>query len=340
MDFNRDQVQYIWSKQDSGVAVSGHIQTEAILWLTFLLWAIGEQSKDAADPEREFLGGLVGSLHHLNAFLLQAERFGDHIKAIEALPSRNFVPEYPIVIVKEAEGSNDLFAPPAMIRVLVDRIEYDFLQLLLSGVATLERMAMFVSGNVIGHETNFYNFRGALAASDSARAARLTAIMDAYLPEIAGVLVTAGPGGAKNLRNWLAHQSSIPELTQRAMTFHLLADGRILRFDHEIMGFPMIKTAHRIIPAVASLVGEMCEAVFALDAGGNERPGFGPCLNPPRDTFKLLWDNPTVHFDEFIDPTGNGPRVSIYKPILGGFRTHTQHLREDVLLAAKAFTVG
>jgi len=326
--YNKAGVEYTIFQQNSAVKVSGYLRPDAMTYLISLERAVARASVGETDENKRFLGSINGCLHHLYAFLLQVERMVEHVVALRLIPSKTVNPVYPIEVFKENWlGVGTPVSAPALVRVRIDLVEYDFIQLLLIGVATLERLATFVSISLAGKQCNYYHLQHELSLCPDSRAAVILSIAAKVAPQLADVLVS---GSQKSLRNRVAHLSSIPELSDRSMLFHLLPSDKILRFDSELAGFPLLKTAHTISGALPYLVAAVCGEMFGQDASGKVIAGRSDFTQVDPARFTPDWMNPTIHFDDFIDPTETGPQIAYIKPGLHEFTIDKRHLRPEI----------
>ncbi len=335
--YNKLGVQYTIFQQNSAVKVSGYLGPEAMKYLISLERAVARSSIGETEANKCFLGSINGCLHHLYAFLFQVERMVEHVSALRRIPSKTIDPAYPIEIFKENwQGVGSPVSAPALVRVRIDLVEYDFIQLLLTGVATLERLATFVSLSLAGRQCDYYHLKSELNCCADSRAAAIVKIVDVVAPKLTDVLVS---GSQKSLRNKIAHLSSIPELTDRSMLFHLLPGNKILRFDSELAEFPLLKTAHVISGVLPYLIAAACGEMFRSDASGKEISGRGEFARVDPVWFAPAWVNPTVYFDDYIDPTGKGPLMPFIKPGLHEFTIDNKHLRTEVFDHQEEFLV-
>jgi len=330
-DYNEQGIEYVTYAQNVHAIIGGYLSKDVIRdfvriksQLTQLVSQVGEVT--------EAVKGAYGVLSQIDGFLLQAERLHETLAELRrSALSPVLNPEIPRAIIKRNGHQEPIIQPPALIWLSSRKIEIDFDSLLSRATSTLERFAKYVCVAFnIPPVRNFFNLKDHILENqeDEQRVESIVSLIDEVLPDLTGTLVSDGRG--RSMRNTLTHHSSVPELTDRGITINWLADGKVLAFDLEIEGYPLVGSAHRIIGTFSYFMFNGLRILLTLDKHLKNIPEWNWLKFRSKNIFKPTWPNPLIHFESFIDPSHSGPRVSVVKPQIGGIRAHTQHLREEV----------
>lgn len=331
-DFNQDGHQYETFSQNVHSVIGGYLPEGVVIDFV----KMKSQLAKTANIEGELTEvnrGAFGVLYQIDAFLLQAERLSETVVEIQKVSlSESLNPEIPCAVVKEANQQNgQLFSPPALIWVSSQKLEIDFDNLLSRATSALERFAKLVCVSLgITPVKSFYGLRQRLVESggDDSRTQTLVDLIDESMATLSGTLISDGQG--KSLRNILTHQSSVTELIYRGLSINWLSDGRILAFDLEVGGYPVIGTAHRIISAFLNFLYKGLKVLLALDSDLESVEEWKWLPDRIEGDFKPQWENPMIHYGSFIDDSGEGEKVSVVCPKVGGLNVHTQSLKREV----------
>jgi len=200
----------------------------------------------------------------------------------------------------------------------------DFASLLFHSRAALDRLTLFVAGEVHGQRNadRFSKLQNILAnfRLKDQRAVAASEILQCQLASLQGLILDTE---RRSLRSALIHRSSFGEITVTSFTVQRLADGRIFRFDFELQSYPLIGSAQTLSRSVTFIVLNL----LALYTGFPNQLSLTDC--------DVRWDNPAIHFSDFIDVSKAGPRFSVIKMLPDGFELVTRHLRPDVLKLAQ-----
>ena len=329
-NYNEEGVQYEFHAQILHAVIGGYLSENVISDFITLKSRLLESTRDA--EASEMVKGIYGVLSQIDGFLLQAERLYQSLEELKksALgPVLN--PEIPRVIIKRGQSQEEVFEPPALIWLSSQKIEIDFDSLLSRATSALERLAKFACVALsISPVRNFFNLRNHIEKNSvgDRRADIFLSLIDEVLPSLHGTIVSDGRG--RSVRNILTHHASLPELIKRGFSINWLADGRLLAFDLEIEGYPLVGTAHKIIGAFSHFMFNSIRIFVAVDKDLNSDNNWRWLKSRSIDEFAPTWPNPFIHYESYIDDSLTGPEVSVVKPEIGAFRAHTQHLREEV----------
>jgi hypothetical protein len=295
-----DQIQYLavtWG-DDFGV-----LPERARLYQERLAKHVGEAwaSADAAGQRR--LMAQSGVLNRLSGFLLQVRRMIDHRDAFVASLADAIPNTTPDVVA----------AQPAIALAAREAIT-DFESLLFHGRAVLDQQTLAVARHYGQQTARFSRLQNVLSefTAKSEEARRFGEIV-AGADRLAGVLTDLED---RSLRSLVTHRGTV----DGAFTMQLLADGRQLLFDAEAFGYGVLDTTKTLA----------AEVPFVTLNGVGIYVGLPELLS--RDDCEPMWKNPTIRFDDWIDPTGSGSILRVVTRMLpNGFQLRSEHLRPEVL---------
>ncbi len=302
MESPEHQVEYLAlrMREDSGVlGEKPHSRFEQ------LRQTISEKWPAASQPDRTRLASAGACLDRLAGFCLQVKRITDHMQQLRErmIPA---VPESPQLM----PGVSAAFRASGACT--------DFEALLFHGRAMLDRLTLFIAKEHLQKTDNFPRLANVLANfnHNDRRAAVMLDVLS-RADRLSGVLKDID--GLRSLRSRVTHRTSISEGTRNAFTAHRLADGRLLLFDCESLGYPVLGTSHSLAGEVPFVVLNALSLYLEVE-GSMAIADF----DPP-------WSNPSVSYREYIDASGDGPLFSVYRMEPDGFTAETQHLKPEVL---------
>ena len=186
----------------------------------------------------------------------------------------------------------------------------------------LDRITFFIAKQIYGQDCDspkklkniINNF-----TKKNKRADQAMQIIDEAMPAFYGVILDA-ENGDKSLRSHLIHKSTSGESTTCSFTIHTAPEKRVIRFDSEIKGYPLIGSAWKLsqyIPFISlNLLG--------VYLGHDNAISLDECMP--------MWSNNLKCFSEHIDESENGPKFSILTMNPSGTEIITKHLKQSVLL--------
>ena len=325
-DFNKLGKKYAFAAFASERKGFGALPRNAEAFYLNIEREIGRRSKNASQETRDFLGNLFGCLSKLDSFLLPAARIIEHVKRLKDF--KTLFSNHPV--------KPD---PDSYLVYNYNELYHDFDTLILQTVAGLDRLSVLTKScckdcvlyRPNGKEIQIYfsNLEEHLQKSQCSdvRAEYLYRAVNECKDSFLNVIISDGQ--RKTLRNQLAHQSSIPELSGHSIVIHWLKDGRVLRFDHELYGLPMVATARQLMGAVPYLILKAVGLFLGRSAEGAILADWACEID--RSVTKPEWENPLIFYKDFIDLSSSGPRFTVSKCDAGGSSLETRHLREQVL---------
>ena len=306
-DFNKEgnQYQFLAGAERPDFIVLGKAATK---YLDELNGLISQRHETGDDEEKRLMVSASGCLKKLDAFFLQSWRLAQRIPRI----LQRILEKPPM-------------QPGTMIGLRDIKALTDFESLLFHGRALLDRLTFYLAKQNYNQDCDKFNkLRNVLAniGKKDERAQSALKIIDESLPSIRGLLIDS-EDGKKSLRSTLIHKSTTVENTSCDFTIHALSGGGQIRFDSEIMQFPLMGSAWSLTKYVPfltlNLLGIYLEHATTL----------------PLYQCNPTWENPFVHFSGHIDPDRKGQIISLVKMHPSGFEIISeQHLQPDVVRLA------
>ncbi len=298
-DYNKNGVQYRYiavAPEKPDIRVLGD---NAINYVIRLKKIIANKHYNGDNPQKNQMVSLNGCIERLIAFLFQSYR----------------ISQYALEIYKRTSP------PPKVMSAFVhDKVLFDFESLLYHGRALLDRITFYLSKQVYNQDCDVFNKLSNVLKNFEHRDSRIPyalKLINESLPAFQGLLIDAN-NGRKSLRSRLIHKSTTGESTTCAFTIHTLSDGSIIRFDYELMEYPLVANAFTLTKYVSyftlNIIGKYLEY--------NKNLKLEDC-NP-------TWENRLIHFSSFVDPTSTGPKFSIVKMNPSGFSLKTNNLKQNI----------
>ena len=268
----------------------------------------GESWRNADGELRASLAEAQGCIDRLSSFLLQVSRMANHAARLATDP----LVESPIPVE---------ILPDTTLAVRAHEVCADFESLLFHARASLDRLTWFVSrqhGQKCNRFSRLPNVVSGAQHKDP-RAVWTLAVVDMTSLSLPGILLQNA--GSKSLRDRVAHYSSLLEGVERYFTLHCLEDGRLLLFDCEAFGYPVLATSRRLSQIIPFAVQNVVAIYLGLDA-------------LPLDEFAPSWPNPSVAYAEYVTEDPGGQVFGVVRMEPDGFRVEDKKLRPEVLTRA------
>jgi len=241
-----------------------------------------------------------GCLERLEAFLVQSKRLSEHNKSVCNQPA-------------PPPGSMEAFRDTTAI--------FDFETLLFHSRALLDRITFFITKQIYNQNCDRPNkIKNVLSnfIKKDGRASRAIQIIDEVMPTFSGLIVD-GEKGVKSLRSHLIHKSTSGESTTCAFTIHSAPENKVIRFDYEIKGYPIIYSAWELSKCIPFISLNLLGIYVGYDIAIT----LNECIP--------IWENNLKCFSHFIDETGSGPKFSTIKMHPSGIEIKTRCLKPSVL---------
>ncbi len=299
-DFNKKGQTYGFEAHAGDKSDFGVLREKAFCHFSELQSMISSKHQHGDEKIQKLMVGAQGCYERFEAFLVQSQRLANH--SISVLKQK--APE-----------------PGSMVAFRDTLAVYDFEALLFNSRALLDRISFFIAKQIYNQDCDkpnkLKNVLENFIQKDS-KARQAIEIIDEAMPVFIGLVIDS-ENGQKSLRSHLIHKSTSGENTTCAFTIHSAPNDQVIRFDHEINGFPLIGSAWLISKYIIyfsiNLLGIYLEIDFVL----------------PIDECTPRWDNNLKCFSRFIDETNIGPPFSMIKMNPSGVNIFKRHLRPEVL---------
>ena len=299
-DFNKKGQKYAFAAVANDKTDFGVLSEKALSYFCELQNTISKTHQDGDDTKKRLMVSAQGCLERLEAFFVQSKRLSEHNKSVCSQPA-------------PPQGSMVAFRDTTAI--------FDFETLLFHSRALLDRITFFITKQIYNQNCDrpnkIKNVLNNFIEKDG-RASRSIQIVDEATPAFYGFIVDT-ENGVKSLRSHLIHKSTSGESTTCVFTIHSASENRVIRFDYEIKGYPIMGSAWELskyIPFVAlNLLG--------IYVGYDIAISLHECMP--------IWNNNLKCFSQFIDESASGPTFSIIKMHPSGVEIKTRHLKQSVL---------
>ena len=217
---------------------------------------------------------------------------------------------------------------------------FEFESLIFHAVATLDSLAALLSkicvdcklfdknGNTV--QIYFSNLKKALQNSQASDV-RAQYLFQLITECESGLSDTVLSVGRKTLRNQLAHQNPIPDLSGSNFIIYRLDDNRLLRFDQDVYGLPLLATARNITWIVTYVVLKSVAIILTKTAQGALVGHLNKEWQVGKVFFEPQWEIGFVGWKDFISKDGKGSTFSVSKCEASGFRIVNHVLNKSVL---------
>ena len=223
------------------------------------------------------------------------------------------------VIEPAVEFAQTLSPVPQLASFSAAPVCSDYEALLFHGRAALDRLTLFIS-RAHGQQTDKFSKLRAVLSSFPNDHRALTALRQLDAVTFDGLLT-----GDDALRNRVAHRETINGNTTAVFNFLGVDSKKLLAFDCESLGHPVIRSSLAIARDTAFVVAS-CLALY-LGMKSRVRPS----------DFSPKWRNPFIVASEWRDPLGRGPNLTIHAAMRpGGFTVNHEHYKTTIWGSAVA----
>lgn len=168
--------------------------------------------------------------------------------------------------------------PPIMMVIAAKELSFELEAVLFRAAACLDSLANYLSQTLSGfqmparkdgrrQEVYFSNLKNGLKNSvgSDARTAAILPLLEMCEPAFHDLLLSIG---RKTVRNFVAHQSGIQELTGSNFIAHGLEDGRYLRLDQDLEGIPLVGSIYDLVGNITFLIYQVARVLSTLQSDG------------------------------------------------------------------------
>ena len=336
-NYNELGKEYISYASASGLVAYGTLKPQGADVLSALRQMTVQHQRGQLKPT--LTRDLLRLLSRLDTVFYYSARVAHYLQEIEALPGGT-----------GALGANmpdEDFCPPLQIMRNHKELGMEFESLILHSVAALDTLANLFAGHCDGCEIlnakgkpiqiYFKEAQAALAnsvASDG-RAQQLLDVLNECEPTLHDIALSIGK---KTLRNHLAHEAPIADLTESNFVIDWLPDGTVLRFDHEVYGMPLVASARSLIQTVSYLVMKSVAILLVVSDSTVVQEDQEAALGLKRDLCEPSWRNPVVSWRDYVSTNKSDPEFTVVKTEADGFTIQHLNLSPEVFKHAVPFT--
>lgn len=336
-NYNELGKEYISYASASGLIAYGTLKPQGAAILSALRQETVQRQRDKWRPI--LTSDLLKLLSRLDTVFYYSARVAHYLQEIEALPGGTGA-------LGDSMPEED-FCPPLQLIRNHKELGMEFESLILHSVAALDTLANLFSKHCNGCEIlntkgkpiqiYFKDARAALANSvaSDARAQHLLDVLNECEPTLHNIVLSIG---RKTLRNYLAHEAPIADLTESNFVIDWLPDGNVLRFDHEVYGMPLVASARTLIQSVSYLVMKSVAIFLVASDSTVVRADQDATLGLKRDLCEPSWRNPVISWRDYVSTNKSDPEFTVAKTEADGFTIQHLHLSPEVFKHAIPFT--
>lgn len=335
-NYNEQGQEYVSYAYASGVIAYGTLMPQGESLVAALHQEIIQKTRDKCIPA--LIADLQKLLSRLDTVFYYSSRVSHYLGEIEALPAG--------AGKLGANISNRDYCPPLQIMRNHKELGMEFESLILHSVAALDTLSNLFADHCHGCEIlnskgkpiqiYFKDAQEALTnslASDG-RAQHLLNVLKECEPTLHNIVLSIGK---KTLRNQLAHEAPIADLTESNFVIHWLPNGTVLRFDHEVYGMPLVASAKNLIQTVSYLVVKSVAILLATSSTPMLQEKIDAAQGVTSELCEPSWINPVISWRDYVSTDTNDPEFTVSKSEADGFTIQNVRLRPEVFKNAVPF---
>ncbi len=328
---------YISYASAPGLVAYGTLNPQGAAVLSALRDETVQRQRDKSNPA--LTRDLLKILSRLDTAFYYSSRVAYYLLEIEALPGGTGT--------LRANMPDDDFCPPLQMIRNHKELGMEFESLILHSVAALDTLAKLFANHCAGCEIlnakgkpieiYFKDAQVALLNSVAydGRAQNLLDVLNECEPTLHDIVLSIG---RKTLRNNLAHESPMADLTESNFVIDWLRDGTVLRFDHEVYGIPLVASARSLIQTVSYLVIKSVDILLAAaDSTAGQSSGDAG-VEIKRDLCEPLWRNPVISWRDYVSTNKSDPEFTVARTEADGLTFQHLHLRPEAFMHAVPFS--
>lgn len=299
-NFNKKGVDYKYTaigQESPNVKI---LKQPALEYIKVLKRIISKEHENGDVNKKNQMISLLGCYERLEGFLHQSYRLSIYANKIYLFPS---------------------YGPGTTCSHRENFALYDYELLLFQGRAILDRLTFYISKQVYNQDCSRFdklsNVLGDFLKKDK-RAKTAIDLIEDSTSFFKGLLID-GENYKKSLRSRLIHKSTIGESLTCVFTIHTLPDGRVIRFDYEVLEYPLFGSTWILTKYIAYF----CLNIIGLYLNHDKRIDIKEC--------EPIWENKFAHFSSFIENKHKGIEFSIINMNPSGFELITRKLNLRVL---------
>lgn len=305
-DFNKEGQAYEFMAVPGPSADYGTISKPGAGYLDALQKSISKNWNNSQGSEQAFLGDLMSCIERLTSFLFQCSRIPAHQERI-------------CTVIPQMKDAVSVSAVEACV---------DFESLLFLARAAIDKLTFCIATRIYGQKCDKFqkliNILSNFNKKDK-KAAKTTETLNFILPKVKGILINSDDGKT-SLRSLLAHRRSFGESITGSFTIHHGDGNRVLRFDHEVCGYPLIGTSWRLNQLISFIILK----IVGIYSDYENTITLKDC-NP-------AWKKRFIPLSKYIDDSDKGLKITI--PILthSGVKINNRCLKREVLKLSESIS--
>jgi len=305
MNFNKEGVEYKYVAIGQERPDINILKSQAIEFIINLKALISKKHQDEDLLQKKKMSSLHGCIVRLKGILRQSERLAQYCQEIYNLKLPN-------------QKSFTAFTH--------DYALFDFESMLFQARSLLDRITFYISKQQYNQDCDTFNKLKNVLENSVKRdlmVQQLIELIDKTTPIFSGLLIDSN--NKKSLRSDLIHKSTIGERSSSGFGINIISEHKVIRFDHEIKKYPLMGSAWLLTKYITFFTLNVLSLVLEY----NKKILIEDC--------EPTWKNNFIHFSSFLDPSLQGPRLSIIKLTASGFEIKTRNLKPNVLELAESF---
>ena len=299
LDFNKKGQKYAFLAVPGPSADYGTLSKPGAGYLDELQKSLSKNWLNSEGSDQALVGDLISCIERLTSFLFQCSRIPAHQERVcKRIPQMGEA-----VSVSAVEAC------------------VDFESLLFLARAAIDKLTFCIASQIYGQKCDKFqkliNILNNFNKKDK-KAAKTIEGINFVLPKVKGILINTDDGKT-SLRSLLAHRRSFGESITGSFTIHHGDGNRILRFDHEVCGYPLIETAWRLNQLIPFIILK----IVGIYSGNGKTVTLKDCIQ--------AWKNRFIPLNKYIDDSEEGIKITI--PILthSGVKINNRYLKREVL---------
>lgn len=338
-NYNKLGQEYVSYASASGLVAYGTLTPQGATILSALRQEVTQRQR--GQWQLPLTHDLLRLLSRLDTVFYYSAHVANYLQEIRNLP--NGTGELWANIPKEDH------CPPLQITRNHKELGMEFESLILHSVAALDTLAHLCASHCTG--CKIYNKKSKLiqlyfsnllialgnSVGSDARANHLLPLLCECEPTLNDIVLSIG---RKTLRNHLAHETTIADLTESNFVIYWLENGTVLRFDHEVYGMPLVASARKLIQTASYLVTKSIAIFLAASDSPILQDNLNSALALTRDLFEPNWPNPVISWRDYVSIDENDPEFTVSKTESDGFSIQHVHLKPEIFKHAEPFTVN
>ncbi len=329
LDFNKKDNIYSYQAIGKEVFKSDTLHEVVINFIINLENLIREFFENGDLIQQKHMICLSGCIERLKALLSISDQIAKKSRYIMS-NLRSKLPQNAKFVIKIPVSSSGMLAHND------EEILFLFETILFHGRALLDRLTFYISKQIYKQDCDTFNKLSKVIEGHSKegdkRKEKVIKLLNEINPHIEGLLFDKliDKKNQKSLRSSLMHSQTMGEMTRSTFVLSFLPNKRYFAFDHEIKS--NIGPSYPVIGSIWNLSKYLTYLTLNLISVYLENKDVLPLekCNP-------LWENPYIHFSQYISNSQTDPKISVIKMTPSGFVIRTSFCKPEILEKLKSF---